>query len=241
MRALRFASQLDFDIEPETFAAIKEHHALLQNISIERIRIEWMKLLLGKNRNRGIRSFIETKCYEYCPRFKNKEMGLRQLLKLPFKQINDEALAWILVCYSFELSVQEVSGLLKEWKCSNQQIKFVKVSYELLLHYITEKKWTVDNLYQANPEIIRLVEEALYYCQKPSQLEKTLRQYEELPIKSLNDLALNGGDIVKFLDKKPGPWLGKLLKEMEYAVLHQKISNTQSNLFDFILLSQKEE
>ena len=48
LRALRFASVLDFEIEPETAKAIKEKAHLLKNVSKERIFSELNKLILGK-------------------------------------------------------------------------------------------------------------------------------------------------------------------------------------------------
>lgn len=48
MRALRFASTYDFDIEEKTAAAIHRNKGLLKNISAERIRDELCKLLCSK-------------------------------------------------------------------------------------------------------------------------------------------------------------------------------------------------
>ena len=47
MRAARFASTLDFQIEPETSASMIRNRSLLQNISAERINVELSKLLMG--------------------------------------------------------------------------------------------------------------------------------------------------------------------------------------------------
>lgn len=49
LRALRFASVLDFEIEENTQKAIFEKHPLLEFISAERIFVELNKLLCGKN------------------------------------------------------------------------------------------------------------------------------------------------------------------------------------------------
>ena len=48
LRAVRFASALDFSLEPETSRAVHACVSLLENIAPERIREEWSKLLLGK-------------------------------------------------------------------------------------------------------------------------------------------------------------------------------------------------
>jgi tRNA nucleotidyltransferase/poly(A) polymerase len=47
LRALRFASELNFAIEQETLAAIVEHKDLLAHISKERIRDEFIKIIMS--------------------------------------------------------------------------------------------------------------------------------------------------------------------------------------------------
>ena len=49
LRAIRFASVLDFEIEEETAKSIHKNKELLKNISVERIFVEFKKLLCGKN------------------------------------------------------------------------------------------------------------------------------------------------------------------------------------------------
>ncbi len=47
MRAIRFAAQLDFEIEPDTFCAMKICSNLIENISAERITSEFFKTLIA--------------------------------------------------------------------------------------------------------------------------------------------------------------------------------------------------
>lgn len=54
MRAIRFASQLDFNIEKSTLDGIKKNKNLLKNISSERIHDELCKLLLSDNPRKGL-------------------------------------------------------------------------------------------------------------------------------------------------------------------------------------------
>lgn len=49
LRAIRFAAQLGFSIEKNTFEAIKDNASLIQNISMERIRDELTKLICSDN------------------------------------------------------------------------------------------------------------------------------------------------------------------------------------------------
>lgn len=49
MRGLRFASKLDFEIEPETHQAMIDNKELLKNVSAERIQAEFNGLIQGKS------------------------------------------------------------------------------------------------------------------------------------------------------------------------------------------------
>ncbi|HEY1663839.1 MAG TPA: CCA tRNA nucleotidyltransferase [Verrucomicrobiae bacterium] len=54
LRAVRFAAQLDFEIEPQTFAAVKSLAASIKIISAERIRDELLKLFRPPHAARGL-------------------------------------------------------------------------------------------------------------------------------------------------------------------------------------------
>ncbi len=54
MRAVRFAVQLDFAIEPETKKSITAHAGTLANIAQERIRDELVKIIMAPNAAQGI-------------------------------------------------------------------------------------------------------------------------------------------------------------------------------------------
>src|SRR5258707_7326843 len=59
MRAVRFAAQLDFEIEPGTTRSILQQAAMLQKISRERIRDEMNKLLLSGHAAKGLDILVE--------------------------------------------------------------------------------------------------------------------------------------------------------------------------------------
>jgi poly(A) polymerase len=65
LRAVRFASRLWFDLEPETAAAISEAAPALETISRERVRDELEKLLLGPSPSRGIRLLCDLGLAEF--------------------------------------------------------------------------------------------------------------------------------------------------------------------------------
>ncbi len=54
VRALRFSSQLGFNIEAQTMAAIKQKHALIKHVSAERLRDELIKIISSDDALKGI-------------------------------------------------------------------------------------------------------------------------------------------------------------------------------------------
>lgn len=66
LRALRFASVLDFEIEGATADSIRKNRTLLVNISAERIRDEFFKLVCGKGAERILLGYPEVIC-EFIP------------------------------------------------------------------------------------------------------------------------------------------------------------------------------
>ncbi len=60
MRAARFASQLNFDVDPDVLHAMSDMAQRLSIISAERIRDEFTKLLMSPNPRKGISILVET-------------------------------------------------------------------------------------------------------------------------------------------------------------------------------------
>ena len=54
LRAVRFAVQLGFEIEPATFAVVQQHAAAIREVSAERIRDELLKLFRPSHAARGL-------------------------------------------------------------------------------------------------------------------------------------------------------------------------------------------
>lgn len=60
LRAIRFASRLDFTIDNATLAAIRDRASRLTIVSAERIRIEFIKIVMGPNAAQGLEMLRET-------------------------------------------------------------------------------------------------------------------------------------------------------------------------------------
>ena len=238
MRGLRFSSQLGFDIEKETKQAIKEHHALLEKISVERIYVEFIKLLTSNYRNKGLETFIETGCFEFCPGLKDKKVELKELKKIENQFIFEtEEIAWLILGYC--LKIEDMKSFLKKWKSSNKLMTHV----DSCLSQLRKREagsWTLIELYESGEQVISDVETAREILGFVNNKEELLSTYESLPIKSIKELDITGKDVLNEFDLKPGPWLGKLLAELEESVVLGNIANNKSELLKQALMSQKE-
>jgi poly(A) polymerase len=65
MRAARFASQLGFEVDQTVVAAIKEMAARIEIISAERVRDEFVKLIMSENPRIGIALLVDTGLADY--------------------------------------------------------------------------------------------------------------------------------------------------------------------------------
>ena len=65
MRAARFMSQLNFEIDPSVLVAIKSMATRLEIISFERIRDEFIKILMSQSPRIGITVLVETGLTDY--------------------------------------------------------------------------------------------------------------------------------------------------------------------------------
>lgn len=219
-------------MKKKTLAAIAEFHPLLEKISVERITIEFVKMLLGVNRQGGLAPFIETECYQYCPKLREQGAGLFRLMDLPARQIETEAEAWTLLIQSLNLPEAEIRSFLKAWKLSNQLIQNVS---QLVrgLRFRLSNDWQPMMLYELGEESAVLVERLLYYYQQESQVQVTKELVKALPIHQRHELAITGKDLLAVLEETPGKWLGELIAEIEQHVVEGSLENKQEVLLSF--------
>lgn len=83
LRAVRFAAQLDFTIEPHTAAAIQAQAAMLAKISRERVRDEFTKLLVSPRPMLGLRLAVDLGLIPYIVPEVTELRGVSQRPGLP--------------------------------------------------------------------------------------------------------------------------------------------------------------
>ena len=233
-RAVRFVGQLGFQIEEKTKNAISLLKMNLSKVAVERMKVEFEKMIQSSFRKEALQLFVETGLYQACPLFDGKDEILLKLAEFPLKEMS-VLQAWILFIDELNLSDKEVTHLLKSWKSSNEQIRDVLVGYKTY-RARKEEEWNFFFAYACPYEVACEVETLLIAQDKSTSMKGLEATYHSLPIHSMNDIHLNGYDIIRILklDKK-GPIIGQVLKTVEKMILEQSISNDAEVLETYVL------
>lgn len=233
MRAVRFAAQLDFEIEGNTLLSIRQNAQLLTNIAIERIQVEFEKLLTGEWYFVGLAAMIKTDLYLYCPKLADKKQALLTLIdrSTSFQNIR-QAWAYFLLKIDEHQMDQSFNprAFLKAWKLSNQLIKESITIYEALVirlerGYLNE--WEIFHLgIQFSLEVEDLMEQEGLKQEHLLVLER----YDNLPIKEKEELSVSGNDLMKETTVRPGKWMSEALESALKAVIYRKIDNEKQTI-----------
>ena len=233
-RAVRFVGQLGFQIEEKTKNAISLLKMNLSKVAVERMKVEFEKMIQSSYRKDALKLFVETGLYQACPLFDGKDEILLKLAEFPLKEMS-VLQAWILFIDKLNLSDKEVTHLLKSWKSSNEQIRDVLVGYKTY-RARKEEEWNFFLAYDCPYEVACEVEQLLIAQNKSTSMEGLEATYQSLPIRSMNDIQLNGHDIIRILKlEKKGPIIGQVLKTVEKMILEQSISNDAEVLETYVL------
>lgn len=239
MRALRFSAQLGFVIEEATNEAIKGEAHLLVNIAVERINVELSKLMLGKAVAEGLMAFAQSGLYKYVP---NIDMG-RELdivaagLKLQGHTLPDDVTAWTYLIDQLGFSEDDAANFLKVWKHSNDFIKQVKTAYHFIQLYRQQLAITKWELYQVGA-VLPIALTVLGLNFKPFDGDKYMTIYHSLAITNKRQLAIDGQQLIAAGVVKPGPQMGKILAEIEHAVVIGQLKNHLSDLLAYAEMLQ---
>lgn len=228
LRAVRFQAQLNFTIEKQTLAGIKTNAALLSHIATERIREEFIKLMEGSNRQAGLTSLYQTQLYRFCPGLATYDFP--KILQFAAGQIADEATVWSFLAYLGQLKRAQVRPFLRQWKVANNNIKLVQAAIELLDNY-QGSNW---QLYIAGQAATATAAQVLRLTRQRELAEQLIEQYQDLPLKSPHQLAINGQQIMQVLNLSPGPQIGQYLKQIQQAIVAGQLVNDYQTIVNYL-------
>lgn len=127
MRAIRFASQLGFDIETETFTAIKNSVNWLNNISLERIRDEFSKILISDNVSKGLELLKESGILAFLePAFNDIQNNWGSILDFVNKSKSN--IEHRLTALFHDMDEVVAKNFMKKFKFTNAQIELVNIA-----------------------------------------------------------------------------------------------------------------
>ena len=225
MRAVRFESQLGFQLEEQTARALKDNAPLLQHIATERIAAEFIRLLLGIKRSAGLTSFIQSELYRYCPGLADGGAALTSYEALPDQQLQQPGAAWALLVYLLDTPA---AAFMKKWKQANNLSAEVQAAQRILPALLDD---TADNwaLFQCGQPALDAALEAAQLLAPGFDQAAVQTRYDALSIKSVKELAVNGGDLIQ-AGFKPGREMGQTLAKMVQAVVAGTLPNDRAAL-----------
>lgn len=237
MRGIRFVSTLGFQIENETLIGIINNKHLLFNIAVERITIEFEKLLQGQWCSTALEILLETKMHLFLPLLESAEQGIFKLAKISmFKLGLTEKWAALLLCIGIK-EKKQIEVFLRSWKLPVKQIKTIQKIIYWLLDREKTACWSDHKLYFATLSVA-ISAEKIYQLLWNDENNPTVSRLEEqhinLPIKSKEELAISGNDLLTWTNKQPGPWIKELLSLVELEVVQRKISNNKELIKEWL-------
>ncbi|MCM3003212.1 CCA tRNA nucleotidyltransferase [Priestia koreensis] len=237
MRALRFVSQLGFQLEDRTKEAIKQHKSLLQHVSIERITIEFEKMLSGRFVKQAITLMSETGVHGFLPGLDGAARSLAKVANSHLGELKEQNELWALLLLVLEEA--ECTAFLKKWKLSNRSIKEIEFAVAAF-EAVNRDGWTAQILYTYGLErALNVVRLQRAFGIASLQFNEVKEWYDRLPIHSLKELAVKGTDLMSWTGKKGGPWLSETLQLIEQEVVAGRLQNEQSAIKEWLKCNQQ--
>ncbi len=285
IRAIRFATQLGFQIDEKTLWSIKNDAALLKNISQERIRDELLKILASEYPYEGILLLKNTGLLEYIlpELLEGKDISMvrpgrhhttdvleHNLLALRYCPSNDpivrlaalihdiakpqvrgEDQNGLVIFHNHELVGARMAAVIAD------RLRLSKKQKEKIVTLVRWHMFTVDE-HITDAAVRRFIRRVgvdnvrdildVRIADRLGSGTKTAESWRLLEFKkrieeqlspapfSINDLAIDGNDVMKELNLKPSRQIGEILQKL-FAEVDEDLSKNNK---DFLLKRIKE-
>lgn len=234
MRGIRFVSTLGFSLEIKTKQAIETYGHLLEHIAIERITVEFEKLLTGTYCVNGLQELVETKLFSHLPYLQMSEERLLKATQYKWDSFETDVEAWAFFLYC--IGEEHPSVFLRQWKFSNKKIKDI-VAVLLAIRSRKEKEWDTILLYKIGIRIAEMAErvyEAIIESYNSASVKQVQSLFHALPIKNRQEMNVTGNDLLSWTDKKPGPWVAEMLQNIEEAIVQGDLVNKKEDIREWL-------
>jgi len=224
LRAIRFASVLDFDIEEGTAGSAKEKAHLLRSVSAERIYTEWKKLLGGISAYKVIEEYEKIISVFLFP----------EKIRLPererFDAASSDARQLSLFALSLENPVERFSDFCDRMKTDAKTKKLGILALENLRTDFSDERSARFMLLRLGKEGARLTSELRMLCTDLNVVSpERLKEIEDsgYPL-SLSELKV-GGEDMKTLGFS-GREIGEALNTLLAMTLNDEVKNERDAL-----------
>jgi tRNA nucleotidyltransferase (CCA-adding enzyme) len=231
MRAARFISQLSFELDSDTWQAMKDHASLLSHIAVERKLNEMDKLFAGSAKEKGLSVLIETGLFLFLPGLSGQQTELLQIAARTLKPLNTDQM-WLLIAY--EATDRNVTDFLRDWRMSAKRIKRIEKSVRTLRRVYVEG-WHDVLLYEAQLEAaVDCAEVEAVLDGRESNSKNIISRWHALPIKNRDELDITGSDLMEWSGKTRGIWIKECLELTEKAVVNREIKNEKEQIKEWL-------
>ena len=235
LRAVRFAAQLGFKIDDDTFAAIKEKAKLLSNVSKERIFVELNKSLCG-DFAQNIKMVYTSGLYRYIGKeFAKLDESIYDFY--PRKFPNKKHMYWAVFLENIE-NVEAVKKILFELKSDNatrnNTYLLVKELKNPLPSSDEDIRWSLHrigaDLFCDYIEILKTDKKNKDILDKIDTIENRYSQIlKENHAYEISMLDITGKDLMDIGISK-GPKIGEVLEFLLKKVIENPLNNEKSSL-----------
>ena len=235
LRAVRFAAQLGFKIDDDTFAAIKEKAKLLSNVSKERIFVELNKSLCG-DFAQNIKMVYTSGLYRYIGKeFAKLDESIYDFY--PRKFPNKKHMYWAVFLENIE-NTEAVKKILFELKSDNatrnNTYLLVKELKNPLPSSDEDIRWSLHrigpDLFYDYIEILKTDKKNKDILDKIDTIENRYSQIlKENHAYEISMLDITGKDLMDIGISK-GPKIGEVLEFLLKKVIENPLNNEKSSL-----------
>ncbi|MBO8170740.1 MAG: CCA tRNA nucleotidyltransferase [Bacillaceae bacterium] len=239
VRAIRFASQLGFSIEPKTWQALLDMSHLLNRIAVERIKEELDKWVKSAHPDLGYRLIVESRLFAFEPIINALFQSRYTSDVISLKTLTSRLLRWTALFVLTEKNPDQTKNVLRRLRFSGSDQKVITGIIELYLSYRMveemnaeqEKQWWKETLLDRGWETSLNLCRVLKALNRHHLDSKQLREwYESLSAKKVEELAVSGRDLIDYIGKEPGPWVSGTLRHLLYAVNFHALPNARDAL-----------
>ena len=212
LRAVRFATILDFSLDKEVVEAIRETKYLVHNLSYYRKKSELEKIFTSPNYKKGIKLLLELGL--------DKELELTNLNRVLDSNTSSLIGIWSMLDvvdkYPFNKNEMELIKKINKVLNNNCLDPYILYHYGLYVNSVAAEIEKID-------------------------MKKITETYALLPIKSRKDIQISSDDIMALLDKTPGEYLKNIYADIEQEILYGRLDNNKNSILAYIDKNYKEE